>query len=173
MLAAARAPLRRSLGHVREGLDKVLRVHMGETEGPHAGGVDDAAAVGQVEGHRGGRGVAPASRDVVDMPRGASSVRHQGIHEGGLAHARVADQDRRAVGQACAQVLDARDLTFAVGSVGDGRDEDGHAQRLIRGAQRVARGEVALREHQQRVHARVESGDKAAVDHAGVGLGVG
>ena len=115
-----------------------------------------------------GRGVPPATGDVVDDARGPQGEGDQGVDEGALADARVADEDADPARERLAQRVE------PVGrAVVPGGDDVRDRERGVLLEERRGVGEVGLGEHEQRLHPGVVRRDEAAVDQPGAGLGVG
>ena len=109
-------------GELREVVDDRRRVDVCEAERTNAGGVDDPAALrpGKFEGDRRRRGVAPASRHVVDVAGRARGIRNEGVDQCRLADAGVPDEDADTPGEAGAQVVETVEVT---GDTTTGRDQ--------------------------------------------------
>ena len=154
-------------GQVGERLEDVVGVDVAEAEGTHARGVDHPAAPGiRFEAQRDGRrgGVPATAGDGVDDADGAVRVGHQGVDEGGLAHAGVADEHGVVPDQGGG---DLGQRHRVVAALEDGQVEAGEV------AEEHGRvGQVGLRDAEDRGDPRVVGGDQVAVDETDARLGV-
>ena len=117
----------------------------------------------QGEGAR--RGVSAAAGDVVDVPGGAVGVGDECVDEGGLADAGVPDEDRGPPGEPRAQLVQ-------VTTGAHRRHDVRHVERGVLREEVLRRGQVGLRQHEQRVHPGVVGRDEAPVDETWPRFGV-